>query len=96
MSRHPFSRRKRRRIHAGRIKYYPTYEDIPGEPDRVRVRWGPTDMPPPKRNDAAVCRQGRRIPGDPRRSPVPRHTHRHGPTPRLCYGHKDSPLMQHE
>lgn len=72
MSRHPFSRRKRRRIHAGRIKYYATYETVPGEPDALRVRWGPTDMKPGKETGPAIHHQSRRYPWDPRCSPAPK------------------------
>jgi hypothetical protein len=72
MSRHPFSRRKRRRIHAGAIKYHPTYEAIPGKPGAMRVRWGPTDMRPGGKNAASGYRYRRRAPWHTRLSSVPK------------------------
>jgi hypothetical protein len=71
MSRHTFSRRKRRRTRKGSLKFYPTYEPVDGKPGALRVRWGPSDMEramKKARQKPLRTAGGHRYPWDERRS----------------------------
>jgi hypothetical protein len=83
MSRHPFSRRKRRRMRKGRRKFTPTYELIDGKTGAFRVRWGPRDFRLPSMKELQKSLQkssgaplGRRHPWDKRRSTVSKGVYR--------------------
>ena len=80
MSRHPFSRRNRRRMRKGYVKYKPRYEmrfcKSAGK-RLLRVRWGPRNPDNPSERKRhrpydPFTPIGRRASWDPRRSPVPK------------------------